>query len=300
MEANKKYMGKLIPLIIFLFLSVFLNVFQWKTNDSVITEYNKNIDSLITVRVDIEKELASTTEELSRYKGISEKLDMLVNEANRKVTEQEKRISTMLKEQKNSNSLNQKLKEELAELKKLRDDYLDQIDILLTENSELKKQNNQLNYTIADLSDNKNKLEQKVNEASKLKTEYVVSTSLRKKNNNKYTTTSMAKKTDKLKVCFSILENKVAPAGEKIVYLRIVAPNGLPMGDRSKGSKGFISKDTREEVFYTASQKINYTNSKQDVCLEYEESERIFSVGTYTIEIYIDGYLSTTGLYLLR
>jgi len=285
-------------ILVVLILSLIGNIWQWRNESNTIETYDVRVDSLITARVDVEKELTETYAELNKYKGISTRLDSLLSEANTKVADQETRIKQLIRESKKGSDLNKKLQAELEELKKLRDDYLEKIDQLLVENEQLKKEKTELTGTVETLTKN---LETTVNTASMLKSEYIKVTSLKRKNNDKYTSTAMAKRTNKLEVCFSILENKIAQAGEKTAYLRIVEPGGKTIGDKSAGSATFKAPGSTEEVMYTSSQQFTYANAKQDLCLSWEEKERgTFAPGTYVVEIYVDGNLSGASSVVLR
>jgi hypothetical protein len=55
-----------------------------------------------------------------------------------------------------------------------------------------------------------------------------------------------------------------------------------------------------ETVDATASQKISYTGEKQNICLNYENDERILEGGTYTIEVFIENTLVHSSSYVLR
>ena len=299
-STENKKQSRPIIWIVLLIISILANLYLWNRNKETVVVYDTKIDSLITVRVEIEKELASTTYELNSFKGLAANLDSLVNEANDKIKDQEAKIKKLLKKESNSASLNKKLQAELDELRKLKDSYLEQIDVLITENKQLKAENAQLYTSVTSLTEEKGQLEKKVNTGSMLRTEYVKVNSMKRKGNNKYVSTSMAKKTNKIEVCFSLLDNKLTPAGEKMVYLRIIAPDGLPLGDKAKGSKSFLRADTQEEIMYTSNKKIDYKNEKQQLCMDYEEQDRIITAGTYLIEIYVDGNLSTTTNFILR
>jgi hypothetical protein len=298
-KENKKQSRPVIWIVL-LVVSVLANLYLWNRNRETVVVYDTKIDSLITVRVEIEKELASTAYELNSFKGLAANLDSLVNEANDKIKIQEEKIKTLLKKESNQSSLNKKLQAELAELRKLKESYLDQIDILITENKQLKAENAQLYTSVTALTEEKGQLEQKVSTASMLRTEYVKVNTMKRKGNDKYVSTSLAKKTNKIEVCFSLLDNKLTNAGEKMVYLRIIAPDGMPLGDKVKGSKSFLRNDTQEELMFTISKKIDYKNEKQELCLDYEEQERIMTAGTYIVEVYVDGNLSTTTNFILR
>ncbi|HMT30532.1 MAG TPA: hypothetical protein PKD91_14750, partial [Bacteroidia bacterium] len=203
--------------IILLAVSAIVNIYQWQNNNSVVASYEVKNDSLVSAKMDVEKELGETYQELNQYKGINERLDSLLAEANTNIDQQKARIEKMLKNEKNSAALNKKLKAELEELKKMRDEYLEKIDQLLVENEQLKKDKVELTSTVENLSKN---LESTVNQASVLKSEYLKVKAFKKRGSSKYSETAMAKRTNKMEVCFSVLDNKIAKPGEREVYLR--------------------------------------------------------------------------------
>ncbi len=295
--ASEKKNNKSMIWIILLALSAIFNVYQWQNKNTVIESYEFKTDSLMTAKMDVDKELGETYQELNQYKGINERLDSLLAEANTSIDEQKSRIEKLLKNERNSASLNKKLKAELAEIKKLRDEYLEKIDKLLVENEQLKKDKEELTSTVENLSKN---LESTVNQASVLKSEYMRVKTYKKRSSDKYAETAMAKRTNKMEVCFSVLENRIAKSGEREIYLRIVEPGGKTMGARSEGSSTFKMANSGEEVQFTSNVKMNYDNGKQDICLTWEEQERNFSPGTYVIELYIDGNLSGATSYILK
>src|SRR5262249_51578398 len=120
------------------------------------------------------------------------------------------------------------------------------------------------------------------------------------KSNDKYSETALAKRTNKVQVCFDLLENKIAKAGDKTLYLRILTPDGKVMGNRSGGSSAFKKPGSDEEVMYSSMQTVTYNNTKQNVCLAYEEAERIYPKGNYTAEVYTDGSMSGTTTFILK
>jgi len=131
METQEKNNTTKIILIIILLLSAVFNVYQWKNHTTTVITYDTKIDSMITVRVDLEREMATTNVELDKYRGISANLDTLLNEANHKMDVQEKKIRSLIAKEKDMNSLNKKLKVELEELRKMKDEYLEKLISLL-------------------------------------------------------------------------------------------------------------------------------------------------------------------------
>lgn len=284
-------------LIVLLIASLGLNAWLYTSKSSMQESFRQEKENLVTANLDIEKELNDTYTELNQYKGINSRLDSLLAEANGKVDEQKARIQSLLKKEGNTAKRNKELLSQLEELKKLRDEYLERIDALLVENELLKKQKDSLNNTVSELTKN---LESTVTTASVLRSEYLKVAAYKKRNNDKYSTTAMSKRTNKLESCFTVLENKIAKRGEKIVYMRVIEPGGKVLGNRAEGSSSFKKADSSEELLFTVSKPIDYTGDKQDVCVNWEEQDRVFVSGTYVIEIYIDGNLSASSSLVLR
>ena len=297
METNPTGKKSNTALILLLVLSVLINIFQWWNHSKTITVYEGKVDTLIIERVNVDKELDATRAELSNYKGMNSQLDSMLAQATTRLDEQDRRIKEIVKKEKNASTLNARLKDELQQLRSLREEYLTKIDSLLVSNQELKAEKAQLTTSVQSLTKN---LESTVNTASVLAAEYMKVTPYKKKSNDKYSETALARRTNKVEVCFDFLENKIAKAGDKNVYLRILTPEGKVMGERATGSGTFKKNGSEEEVMYSSMQSVAYNNAKQNVCVAYEEAERIYPKGTYTAEIYTDGNMSGATTFTLK
>ncbi|MFY8021221.1 MAG: hypothetical protein ACOVP1_08485 [Bacteroidia bacterium] len=297
MAEQKQNRSSLILLLLLLVGSVGFNIYQFKNHSTTVIEHGTQVDSLINARVEVERELAGISVELEKYRGIAGNLDSLLNDANGKIEAQENKIRKLIAGEKDLNKLNKKLKAELEELRKLRDEYLEKIDGLMAENKALKEENSNLNTQVTDLNQQKNLLEQKVTTASQLKAEYIKVNSFKKRSSGKYVESVLAKRTNKLEACFTIMDNKVAGTGDKMIYLRIVAPNGKVLMGFTKASLKTVDGET---VDATASQKIDYRGEKQDLCLAFENEERILESGTYLVEVYIENTLVHQSNYTLK
>lgn len=296
MEREKKSSNNKI-LLILLLMSIGFNIYQ--AVDSKKTE-EKNaieVETLTTAKTDVEKTLTDTYTELNQYKGINTKLDSLLQEANSKVDEQRDKIQALLKQESNQKVKSAKLIEELEKLKSLREEYLDKLDAMLVENEKLKKEKDDLSTTVASLTQN---LETTVSTAAVLKSEYVTTTATRKKGDNKYAPTLVAKRTNKIECCFTVLDNSIAHSGERTIYMRIVEPGGKVLGDRSKGSGTFRKPGTEEDIMFTSSKLIEYKNVKMTECLNWEDLVIPFEKGNYVVEVYIDGMISGVSSITLR
>jgi hypothetical protein len=289
MSENKNKSSYLLLLL--LLISIGFNIYQFSSDNSFRSESKNERDSLITARVDIEKELNETYSELNQYKGENAKMDSLLSKANTDLKTYENKISMLMKSESNKETLNKKLLQELNDLKKLRDQYLEKIDNLLAENQKLKKDNSDLNSQVEQISKD---LQNTVSTASVLRVEYLTISALKKKYNDKYVATILAKRTNKFNICFTILENKIAKNGSRTIYMRLISPNGKVVGDRSQGSGSFKETKSNSEMQFTLSKSIDYNNSNNDLCLAWENTSDKYESGIYTVEIYIDGVYSSS------
>ncbi len=292
MSQQSSNKGTVTLLIILLLASIGFNFYQWNSKSVMEIAYTTEVDSISTAKADVEKELNDTYADLNKYKGVNAKLDSLLSEANSKVDSQKARIDQLIKSGGNSASLNKSLQRELDEAKKMRDEYMEKIDALLVENEQLKKDKTELNTRVDNLSKN---LETTINTASVIKAEYFKTAAYKRKGTDKYAETLMAKRVNKLETCFSVMDNAIAKSGEKIIYLRMIEPGGKVLGNPADGSSTFKKTGSNEDLLFTTSQSLNYANQKQDLCLKYEEKERVFTPGTYLVEIYVDGNLAGTN-----
>jgi predicted nuclease with TOPRIM domain len=293
--------GLLIGLGVFLIISLATNIYLWKQSAEKEIVYQTKVDSLYIVRDNLSADLSNTNTDLNKYKGINDSLDRVVEEGNSKIAEQEAKINELKRKANKSEGDRKKLQEEVTKLNKLKEEYLERIDQLMTENQVLKTQNQDLTGTVSHLTEEKSGLEKKVNAAAAIKTEYVKATAYKKRLlTNKLVETSMANKTTKLHVCFTVLENPLAQVGDKVAYVRIIAPDGKStLGDKSKGSGTFKTSDN-EEIQVTFTIPFSYKNQKQELCSDYEDEKHLLTDGNYKVEVYIDGTLSSTSVFSLK
>jgi predicted nuclease with TOPRIM domain len=182
-----------------------------------------------------------------------------------------------------------KAKEELNSLRLLNQNFIAQIDSLNTSNKILSEQNFSLNQNlssantkVSSLTQENSVLSNKVAIASVLKTANLKALGVRYKNSGKETETNRSKSTDRIKTCFTIMENLVVEKGPKDIFVRVISPDGAVM---STTSETFIYNG--QATLYTTKESIMYENRNTELCV-YWEKGNTYNPGKYTIELYCE------------
>ena len=162
-----------------------------------------------------------------------------------------------------------KAKEELNSLRLLNQNFIAQIDSLNTSNKILSEQNFSLNQNlssantkVSSLTQENSVLSNKVAIASVLKTTNLKALGVRYKNSGKETETNRSKSTDRIKTCFTIMENLVVEKGPKDIFVRVISPDGAVM---STTSETFIFNG--QATLYTTKESIMYENRNTELCV---------------------------------
>ena len=107
------------------------------------------------------------------------------------------------------------------------------------------------------------------------------------------------RKIENLKICFKVLDNEVAPVGERTIYLVVKNPNGI-VYKAFETSSGYF-KYNGQEIPYTAKVTIQYDRSAQNVCEVYEKPKtEDFMKGTHRVTVYADGFVIGNGSFVVK
>lgn len=107
-----------------------------------------------------------------------------------------------------------------------------------------------------------------------------------KKGGKKEVETTKARKTEKIKVTFSLGENKIAKSGEKTVYIRIMTPDGKELAKSYDETYKFTFN--KNNGYYAGKETLNYSNV-EITGVTYCEGQGEFVPGNYVIDITCDG-----------
>jgi hypothetical protein len=180
---------------------------------------------------------------------------------------------------------------QVSVLKKEREELLRQVDSLKQSNTliamqrdstfvELEKQNIFNDSLVVQNT----QLADAVQRGSALNLTGFVVDAVRERNNGTLRSTTSARRTDRLKVCFTVADNVIAEAGDREFYIEVLDPNGNVMG-------GTNSKTLEEgpSITYTKNTNFFYENAALDVCDYISNYAGEFQKGNYMVNVYDDG-----------
>ncbi|MBD2703996.1 hypothetical protein IC229_25350 [Spirosoma sp. BT702] len=169
------------------------------------------------------------------------------------------------------------------------------------ENSTLKVKGQQfrdsITTVVADVQTKNEDLANKVTRASALKAQNVKVFAVNAKGKVKEDDSYKAKRLDKIKLVYTLLDNPLTKEEPKDVFVRVLDPSGAVVSDMANGS-GTFTVDGNETI-YTTKQTVNYTANGQNVELLYSRGIP-YKPGKYTVELYSEGFRIGSGEFAVR
>ena len=233
----------------------------------------------------VQKEYANLNQEFEGYTS-NIKNDSLV----KLLQDQKTKVQQLLEELRVTKSTNAKriaqLRKELATVRQIMIQYVNQIDslnsankVLKTENVEVHRKYKAATETVQTLSKEKESLNQVVTRASILEVTNFSMTPL----NSKGKKTGRFTQTSNLQFKYTISKNITAQPGEKIIYLRITRPD-----DDVLTKPGNVFQFENKIITYSSSKNFEYTGEALSDVIYWKVGE-ILQKGTYRAEFFIDG-----------
>ena len=100
----------------------------------------------------------------------------------------------------------------------------------------------------------------------------------------KISSTTRARRTDKIRVCMTLGRNKLTKIGDKSIYVRVASPDNILLS--STAGSSFIVEG--EKMNYSAKTNVYYEQESLDVCVFVDGSQYEFIKGVYLIAVYAD------------
>ena len=189
-----------------------------------------------------------------------------------------------------------KLKKESETLRQIMRGYVRTIDSLGTMNKTLIVEKNSVlkeldteKGKISGLNKDKEDLQATIQKGSILTCFNLVAKGVKfKSGGKKESETTKASRTQKIKVSFSLGENKIAKAGEKTVFIRIVTPDGKEMAKNYDDNYKFTFN--KSSGYFAGKETLNYSNAEISG-VTYCEGQGELVAGNYIIEVSCDGVI---------
>ncbi|MDX5347427.1 MAG: hypothetical protein LPJ89_05315 [Hymenobacteraceae bacterium] len=192
-------------------------------------------------------------------------------------------------------ALEKQLREKDAEIAKLREDN----QLLFTENTDLKTNQNKLSDSLITMRSTNKELSDKVALASRLQAENMQVSIINSRGKEKEDDDEeyRARRVEKVKVSFNLAKNDVAPKEPKEIMLRLIEPDGATVYNLATGGGTFEHEGN--EMFYTVKKDIVFDNSRQPVSFVYSKGGE-WKKGKHTIELYSGGHQIGTTTFTLK
>lgn len=209
---------------------------------------------------------------------------------------QKEQIEGLMEKVKSGNYSLTKAKKEAETLRKIMKGYVVTIDSLRQANVELLAAKTATEQQLGEVSAQKTALESMTKEqqdaiakGSVLHTTAIGANAVYLRNSGKQVDTERANKAEMVKCCFSLGENRMTRSGKKMLYMRIISPDGsvLPTGDSDNRFQF-----NGQEGYYSVRREMDYQNQPVDVCMFWSKPEGLsLSTGQYIVEVYEAGAL---------
>ncbi|TVR81548.1 MAG: hypothetical protein EA412_02655 [Chitinophagaceae bacterium] len=256
--------------------------------DSVLVEYNltkADIEELMGINDELDRELEMRLAELESARTEIEDLLQKNQVTSRQLADAQRLIRSLRAENER---------------------FASQIDSLTTVTADLMLERESLTADLEqernirqELQDERVGLSRKVELGSLFDLEGLEAEGVRYRNNGREVSTRNSRRVEKLKVCFTALENRVADEGQKSLHIRIISPEGSTIAVQNLGSGTFVNAETGEQMQFTTKADFDYQGDSRNLCVYWSQTAA-FSGGNYNVEIYQSGYLIDKTEFSLR
>ena len=269
-------------------LTIGFLVFLLKDSNDAFDDQNDELDNQIMQNERLKQEKEAMKDSLlAELNDLSLQYDTLSKEnlfLEDSISAQKLEIEALLNKVKNGSWEISKLKKEAASLREIMKGYIGTIDslnqlnvALLDENLEMKQQMEAVSKENEALVERQENMEEMLVAGQTLQATELTATGIRILSSGRQRDTDRADKSSKIRVCFTLLENRIAPVGEKTLNLRI------------KNAGGNVLADENEATEVSATRVIDYARERLEAFVFYSLpeglTEEFLEPGTYLVEV---------------
>ena len=204
------------------------------------------------------------------------------------IASQRERIDGLVQQVRNGNWSLSRAKKEAESLRTIMKGYVATIDslnqlnlALIDANDEMRERVEKVQERNANLVIRQQSMEEIISTGQTLQAAEASASGIRILSNGKQRETTRSARTNMMRVCFTLLENKIAPSGGKTLHLQVISESGAVLpGDQSKSAL-----DAQTPI--SATRDLDYANERLETCIFFMPLEPL-SEGIYRIAILED------------
>lgn len=299
-QASKKRYGLFWVIITLLVGTNAFTLWLWMKEKNKVADQIVVTKEVIVERDNVKADLLALQKEYETLETSDEALKTEIEEKKQKIAE----LIQEAEKHKGDAYIISKLRKETETLRSIMKGYVRTIDSLGVLNQTLVAEKKQV---LKELDDEKTKGDELKREKEELKSTIAKGSILTcfnisakgvkfKSGGKKESETNRAKRVEKIKVQFSLGENKIAKAGEKTVYIRIMTPDGKEMAKGYDDNYRFTFG--KSSGYFAGKETVNYANT-EITAVTYCEGQGEFLPGNYQVEITCDGVVIGSGSFKL-
>lgn|GEM_PF-3605549 len=290
--------------------------------EKVILEQKQLLADQEKLTYELNNKVDAMVDELDESIDQNSQLSEIVDAQKLEIAQQKKRISGMIRSQKdltaaqgeidNLQSLMsgyrrqiEDMKLEIASLTQSNTALADSNVQLTTRVFEIQEENDELLTVKGDLemqtdllSRSNEQLNSRVNKASAINLTFTDVDGIRIKANGSPAKTRSSKKATGMQLCIALKDNALVSEAQETLYLRVSSPAGETITTSDKVMPVFNKTDVRTDMLYSASYTVDYAGEDTE-CILWEPGLPL-SPGNYDIEIYNKGHLMASTTYEFR
>jgi predicted nuclease with TOPRIM domain len=263
-----------------------------------VQQLQTQVTTMDETRENMQQEFNVASARLDSLTGSNIKLQGSLAEKNDEVQKLKAEIARVLKNKNATASELAQARRMINELNGKMDEMLAEVDKLKSENQQLTASNEQLNVEKTQLTTERTALQENLQKTAEEKTRVEdIASTLRATNINitaidvkgggKEKETTVAKRVDMMRVSFDLDENRIAPTGQKELYVLVTGPDGSAISN----GEAMVTRDSGEKK-YTSKVVVDYEQGKRSaVSFDWKpETATKYQTGNYKVEIYQNGY----------
>lgn len=291
---------------------VYTNISLKKSKETIVVT-EKQRDDVTTLKAELDKKYNESLQEIESYRAENAGLDSILTVKEQELTAKKAKIDALLGQVSSLKAGDASKTKLLADaqllISQMENDKVRlqaSIDSLVSVNKSLYQQRDSISGELSntlqrkqELDEENQKMKDRIDKASILSTANIQSTPIRMTRKGKEDEVSKAKDAEKLRVCFDLIQNKIAPVGQTEIAVRIISPDGTTIQMASLGSGTFKEATTGNDIPFTYNITPDYQNETKTVCSYWAQTFK-FAPGKYSVEIYEKGFLIGQSSFVMK